>query len=126
MNKIVLILSFWISFVLVSKAQSPQGTTSVTLGNTYTYSYGQGTTFPSVSWTAVKGTVTNSWSQGPVYFASVTWNTVGAGSVTISGVNTSTPTLNVTITTCPVSSPPTPTSSGNGCGPQVISYSGSP
>jgi len=101
------------------------GPTSVTVGQSATYTYTDDVIYSSYSFTVVGGTLTSKTRSGYVYTAVVNWTAAGTGSVTF--VNEG-ETLSVNVAPA-CSAPPAPTATfgyTNNCGNSVISIISAP
>jgi hypothetical protein len=74
------ILSFLLLSCVTSLAQW-NGNPNPVVGQTYLYSYNDGTVYWGDGWSIDKGTYSNPQSSGTNYTVSVTWTAVGSGSV---------------------------------------------
>ncbi len=112
---------------VIGNAQTIQGTFSVNVGPTYTYTYDAGYLITGVSWVVTNGTVTNSYVSTTTYTATVVWNTVGAAGIQIkSSQDGSLDRENVTITACPISAPSINATSFMRCGPGTLTLQATP
>lgn len=121
------------TFLLVSlffqaQAQTINGPSSATVGQTVNYTLNNGTIYSNQLWQIVGGTKVSQTLSGTLYTVTVTWTTSGTGRVTfLSNYNPITY-KDVTVTGC--ASPATPTGSLNAssgsCGPKTLTYTGTP
>ncbi|WP_366125142.1 DUF6443 domain-containing protein, partial [uncultured Winogradskyella sp.] len=77
-----------LGFVLLSMqayAQNLSGLTPVTVGNTETYTYNDGTIRANLSWNIIGGTQVSSSASGTTYTVDVTWPTIGTHKVEARG-----------------------------------------
>lgn len=87
MNIRSLILLFLVSLSLAVKAQYVTGATSVSIGDTQTYTFTRNQVYLSIGWQTANGTVTSTWSSGYNYYATVRWTTPGSTKLNVINYN---------------------------------------
>ena len=81
------------------QAQYITGTSTVNVGESYTYTFSRNQVYLSLGWQTANGTVTASWSSGYNYYATVKWTTPGSTILKVINYNggTTIGSLNITV-----------------------------
>lgn len=104
--------------------QSITGSTNVTVGSLYVYTYSDDALVAMPTWSASPGTVTYTWVSGTNYNARVIWSTAGPGTLTFMDGSTVLATLGVTITGGAPGAPSV--NGGSTCGTGTVTLTGTP
>src|SRR5688500_10428522 len=80
---LVIGLLIFILPAISAQAQYVTGPNPVNVCATETYSFNNGTTYPSVNWATPNGTIITKWNNGNTYYATVQWNTVGTANLSL-------------------------------------------
>ncbi|MBX2900357.1 MAG: RHS repeat-associated core domain-containing protein [Cyclobacteriaceae bacterium] len=109
--------------------QTISGNSSVTSGQTHSYTFNNGTVYGYYTWyiNPAKGVVLSTSVSGTTYTASVKWTDGGSATLSFSGYGQNLANKSITIS-CPTVSTPNASFSysSNTCGEKIISYSTTP
>src|SRR5687768_1407419 len=105
-------------------AQTWNGNQSPVLGQSYLYSYNDGTVYLGAGWDAPGGTTSNPGESGTQYSVTVTWTSAGSGSVDFLMNGGLVSSLPVFVSSCSPPSTPSVTFSlaASTCSPRNLSY----
>jgi hypothetical protein len=78
-----LILSVLFLSSMFAMGQNVSGPTSVTVGQSYQYTFNNGILYPTVNWLPGSGTVLTKWSSGLTHTAIISWTTPPTGSISV-------------------------------------------
>ncbi|MFM8914364.1 MAG: hypothetical protein ACKOE6_15815, partial [Flammeovirgaceae bacterium] len=119
---------FSVFFVLVALSARAQivGQSNVVTGQTYTYTFQNGTkVYADPIWTVTNGTNLGETVNGALYTVQVTWNAATSGTLRFKNGNLTISTLNVTITALPAT-PNTTFTRTYSCGTTTVARSNNP
>lgn len=129
MLRYILFLLPFLLFGQVLTAQTINGSSSVISGQTYQYSFSNGTVYMYYVWSInpLKGTVMSTSVSGTTYSASIKWTDGGSATLSFSGYGQNLANKSITIS-CPTASTPNAvfSYSTNPCGAKTITYTGTP
>ena len=112
--------------VTVAKSQPIQGDNLVAINDTEVYFIATAITPLGNYWEVTGGTVISTTANNSTneFTATIKWNIAGSQTITFSSFGGSLATMNVTVGSLPAK-PPTPTSTSNTCGANVLTRNGS-